>query len=68
MPPFDKHQLEQFLTSRRHIMKLATLTAEGWPSVNPVWYQYEDGDFLVAGRTKANGWRTSGTTRVCRCA
>ena len=53
MPPFDEHQLEGFLTSGSHIMKLATLTAEGWPSVNPVWYQYDGGDFLVAGRTKA---------------
>ena len=53
MPPFDKHELEKFLTTGSHIMKLATLTTEGWPSVNPVWYQYDGGDFLVAGRTKA---------------
>ena len=53
MPALSQDDLRNFLTSGNHIMKLATLTSEGWPSVNPVWYHYEDGVFLVAGRRKA---------------
>ena len=53
MPPLDKTQLEEFLTSGSHLMKLATITPEGWPSINPVWYHYDGEAFLVAGRTKA---------------
>ena len=34
-------------------MKLATLTSEGWPYINPVWHHYDGEVFLVAGRRKA---------------
>ena len=34
-------------------MKLATLTEDGWPVVNPVWYDYDGEAFLVGGRRKA---------------
>lgn len=53
MPPLSDSQLKDFLTGQAHIMKLATLTSEGWPSVNPVWYEYDGETFLVAGRKKA---------------
>ena len=53
MPALTRSQLQEFLTGGRHLMKLATLTDEGWPAVIPVWYQYADGVFLVAGRRKA---------------
>ena len=53
MPSLTDGQLREFLTTGRHLMKLATLTPEGWPAVNPVWYRYDGEAFLVAGRTKA---------------
>ena len=53
MPALTRIELQEFLTNGSHLMKLATLTSEGWPSVNPVWYRYEDEVFLVAGRRKA---------------
>ena len=53
MPALTRSQLQEFLTGGRHLMKLATLTAEGWPAVIPVWYHYSDGVFLIAGRRKA---------------
>ena len=34
-------------------MKLATLTSEGWPYINPVWEHYAGEVFLVAGHRKA---------------
>ncbi len=53
MPALTSAQLSDFLSGGDHLMRLATMTPEGWPAVNPVWYQYDDGTFLVAGRRKA---------------
>lgn len=53
MPPLTNNQLNEFLTDQPRIMKLATLTPEGWPYVVPVWYDYDGEAFTVAGRTKA---------------
>ena len=53
MPPLTNDQLREFLTDQPHLMKLATMTAEGWPYVVPVWYDYDGEAFTVAGRTKA---------------
>jgi PPOX class probable F420-dependent enzyme len=46
-------ELKQFLTDQPHIMKLATLSPDGWPSVNPLWYSYDGETFTVAGRRQA---------------
>ena len=53
MPVMSSPQIQAFLSGGRHIMKLATLTPEGWPYVNPVWYHYDGDVFLMAGRRKA---------------
>ena len=53
MPPLTNNELKEFLTDKPHIMKLATLTREGWPYVCPVWYNYDGETFTIAGRTKA---------------
>ena len=53
MPQMTQQQLTEFLIGGRHIMKLGTLTPEGYPYVNPVWYDYHGEVFLVAGRRKA---------------
>ncbi len=53
MPAMSRAQIDEFLTGGRHVMKLATLTAEGWPYVTPIWYDYDGETFLVAGRGKA---------------
>ena len=68
MPPLSDRQLQNFLSSDRHIMKLATLTSEGWPYVVPVWYDYDGQVFTVAGRCKAR-WvsniRSDSRASVC---
>ena len=68
MPSLDNTQLEEFLITGRHVMKLATLDPEGWPYVVPIWYHYEDGVFLMAGRTKSQ-WvehiRNDGRVSAC---
>ena len=53
MPTLTSQELQAFLSSGRPIMKIATLTPEGWPYVNPVWYDYDGETFRVAGRRKA---------------
>ncbi|MDP6454521.1 MAG: pyridoxamine 5'-phosphate oxidase family protein [SAR202 cluster bacterium] len=53
MPPLTTDELRTFLTNQPHLMKLATLTADGWPYVVPVWYDYDGESFTVAGRTRA---------------
>ena len=49
-------------------MRLSTLTTDGSPYVNPVWYHYEHGAFLLAGRRKAR-WvaniRRDGRVSAC---
>ena len=60
MPRLSDEQLREFLTGGRNMMRLATLTAEGWPYVAPVWYHYEDGAFYVRGGARLSGWRISG--------
>ncbi len=68
MPPLNDRELQDFLSSGAHIMKLATLTSEGWPYVVPVWYDYDGEAFMVAGRGKA-AWVANirGDSRVSVC-
>ena len=53
MPKLSKNEMEEFLTTGSKILKLGTVTKEGYPYVNPLWYSYENDVFLVAGRSKA---------------
>ncbi len=53
MPQMTNDELQQFLSTGRHIMKLGTLAPGGWPYVMPVWYNYDGETFMVAGRGKA---------------
>ena len=45
---------DEFLRSSRAFVKLATLSEDGWPMVNPAWYTYEDGFFYVISKEKAS--------------
>jgi|TARA_B100001971_G_scaffold214923_1_gene255514 PPOX class probable F420-dependent enzyme len=53
MPALTDEQLREFLSSGDLLMRLATITPDGWPAVNPLWYFYEDGAFLLGGRRQA---------------
>ncbi len=57
MPQLTPEELNTFLTTGRHILKLATLTPEGWPYIVPVWYLYNGGSFTILARPK-NRWVT----------
>ena len=53
MPKLSIGEMEEFLTTGSKILKLGTVTAGGYPYVNPLWYSYEKDVFLVEGRSKA---------------
>ena len=53
MPKLGKQQLEDFLVTGALVLKLGTMAESGYPHVNPLWYAYENGAFLVAGRSRA---------------
>ncbi|ETW97431.1 MAG: hypothetical protein ETSY1_22645 [Candidatus Entotheonella factor] len=55
MPPLKPDELHAFLTTGRHILKLATLTPDGWPYIVPVWYIYDGSAFTILARPK-NRW------------
>lgn len=38
-------ELHEFLTQTKIFVKLGTLGPDGWPAVNPAWYEY-DGEFF----------------------
>jgi general stress protein 26 len=52
--PLDSAEVEQFLTEPI-FARIATLDAEGWPHVVPVWHEWSEGRFWVIGRKKS-GW------------
>ena len=53
MPRLNNDQLNEFLNSGSIVLKLGTITEDGYPYVNPLWYSFEEGGFLLAGRSKA---------------
>ena len=53
MPSLKHQELEDFLAGGPHILRLATSSYDGWPVVNPVWYNYDGHVFTVAGRRQA---------------
>ena len=53
MPKLGKQQLEDFLVTGALVLKLGTMAESGYPYVNPLWYAYENGAFLVAGSSRA---------------
>ena len=53
MSGLSQQELYDFLTTGRHLLKLATLTEDGAPYVVPLWYDYDGEAFTVAGRRRA---------------
>ena len=53
MPSLSKAELDSFLQSGRLLLKLATLTRDGWPYVVPVWYEYDGTHFTLVARQRS---------------
>jgi hypothetical protein len=52
MPPLTPDETHRFLLEGRRIAKLGTLR-DGWPYVNPVWYEWDRAAFWVIGKPLA---------------
>ena len=55
MPKLTEDEINDFLINYDYVMKLATLSSDGYPYVVPIWYFYEKGVFSVLGRPN-NKW------------
>ena len=53
MAQMNRAQIDTFLIDRDHLMKLATLTPDGTPYVNPIWYDYDGTTFLIAQKGRS---------------
>lgn len=53
MPKMSGARLHAFLSQGPWIAKIATISPQGRPYVNPVWYEYDGQAVYVAGRERA---------------
>jgi len=53
MPKMSAARLQAFLSQGHWIAKIATISQQGRPYVNPVWYEYDGKAVYVAGRERA---------------
>jgi hypothetical protein len=53
----NDEEIHEFLTGpdARWLIKIAVVKEDGWPSIIPVWYQWDGHAFLVIGR-KRSAW------------
>ena len=56
MPKLSMAERDAFLQERGHLARLATLQADGSPSVVPVWFVYEDGKIIITPRKYSAFW------------
>ncbi len=63
----SEEELREFLAGA-WICKLGTLTADGYPYITPVWYEYDGEGFVIIGRERA-AWveHIRGDPRVGLC-
>ncbi|MDO8434151.1 MAG: pyridoxamine 5'-phosphate oxidase family protein [Candidatus Binatus sp.] len=50
MPKLSEREIDGFLAERGHLARIATVKADGAPSVVPVWFIYENGSILITPR------------------
>src|SRR3984957_14889435 len=50
MPKLTDHEVAEFLSERGHLARIATVRADGSPSVVPVWFIFEGGKVLITPR------------------
>src|ERR1035438_9535182 len=50
MPKLSDHEIAEFLGERGHLARIATVRADGSPSVVPVWFIFEGGKVLITPR------------------
>jgi PPOX class probable F420-dependent enzyme len=49
---FTPEEMDAFLTSGRLFAKVATVNADGWPQISPVWYDWDGASFLIVSKER----------------
>jgi nitroimidazol reductase NimA-like FMN-containing flavoprotein (pyridoxamine 5'-phosphate oxidase superfamily) len=53
VPSMSKMEIDEFLTSQKIPMRLATIDSNGSPSIHPVWYYYaKDTIYMFTGKNR----------------
>jgi nitroimidazol reductase NimA-like FMN-containing flavoprotein (pyridoxamine 5'-phosphate oxidase superfamily) len=58
VPKLSKEELKEFLL-KSNVAKVATLSLNGWPAVNPAWYLWEEDRIWLNGRKGFGGITSS---------
>ena len=53
MPHLSHAEISEFLSTRRVLMRIATVDREGSPHVTPIWFVYEDGGIWFTPRERS---------------
>lgn len=53
MPQLNPDELHAFLAEPGHLLRLATVDADGWPRVVPLWFVERDGEVLFTPRARS---------------
>lgn len=68
MPKMSSEEIVAFLSAPGHILRLGTVTEEGWPEVVPIWYLLLDRKLYFSPRQRS-GWRdnlvSNGKASLC---
>jgi PPOX class probable F420-dependent enzyme len=49
---FTPEEMDAFLRSGRLFAKVATVNADGWPQISPVWYAWDGASFLIVSKER----------------
>ena len=49
---FTPEEMDEFLRSGRLFAKVATVNADGWPQISPVWYAWDGSSFLIVSKER----------------
>jgi PPOX class probable F420-dependent enzyme len=50
-------EIERFLAEPGHLLRIATVDADGHPFVTPIWFVHEDGRLYVTPRERSAWWQ-----------
>jgi PPOX class probable F420-dependent enzyme len=56
MPSLTSDELDAFLAEPGHLLRIATVDADGMPSVVPIWFIAEDGRLWFTPRERSAWW------------
>ena len=57
MPRLTDDQIRDFLTEDGHLARIATVDADGAPSVAPIWFLYAEDRVWFTPRERSSWWR-----------